>query len=174
MKKKVLVLMFIVVLVINVTALAALAYNRWLKHPISTAEIEGENSWNTLQKKIALTPSQLSELQVQRDHFSDHIQSLRMEIALKRIELLEEIRKAHPDMEYIEQMIDIISRSQADIQKQTVRNLLKDKDVLSLDQRDQYFSLFLEQARAQGRGRGLQFRGRRGQGRRGKNRNTTY
>jgi len=174
MKKKVIVLIFIVILVINVTALAALAYNRWLKNPLSSAEIEGENSWNTLQKKVALTPIQLSELQVQRDHFSDHIQSIRMEIAQKRIELLEEIRKAHPDMESIDQMIDIISRRQADIQKQTVRNLMKDKDVLSLGQRDRYFSLFLEQARAQGQGRGLQFRGRRGQGRRGQNRNIKF
>jgi hypothetical protein len=108
---------------------------------------------------MSLSPRQVEQMQGMRRTFQDDITSIREQIWERRTALIDEARKPSPDLGYMDEIIGEISRLQSEIQRRTVRNLLRDKELLSPWQKKKYFSLFEEQMHRQGwqhrrRGRG--------------------
>jgi len=95
--------------------------------------------------------------------FEKEVDSLRQQLWEKRNFLLEEARNPSPNLNGIDSLIEEISALQADIQKKSVRNLLKDKEILTPGQQEKYFSLFKEHTQVRGRGYRKKGTGRRGQ-----------
>lgn len=165
MKKKIIPLALAFLFIINITGLAALAYNRWVKsyepiplqEPLLTPE--------ALQEPIALNREQVRQMRSLRSALEDNITSLREQMQEKRQSLIQEARQSEPDLATIDRVIDEISDLQANIQKKTIRNLMQDKQLLNPTQQSRYFSLFENRVRSMDRGRGRRVRGRGGQGR---------
>ena len=164
MKKRTVIIVLVLLFIINLTAIATFSYNRWFKSRENTINTESAEIWNSLQDQVALKPPQLEEMKRLRFSFEKEILSLRMKIWQKRKVLLEEIRNPDPDLVGIDNAIDDLSRLQAEIQKKTIRNILKDKEILSPWQQRRYFSLFERHLQGPGRGWGRRGHGWQGRG----------
>jgi len=60
----------------------------------------------------------------------------------KRRAVVEEMKKESPDSALIDRLIEEISRLQAEIQKKAVLNLMKEKEVLTPEQKATFFRMF--------------------------------
>lgn len=164
MKKRLFIITMVLLFVINITALTTFSYNRWFRpksDPLQTAPSE---TWQTLQKEVSLSPQQSKTMQDLRLSFEQEVESLRQRMWEKRNALVEEARNPSPDLNRIDALIEEIGALQTDIQKKSVRNLLKDKKILTPGQQEKYFSLFKEHTQVRGRGyrkRGMSERGPR-------------
>jgi Spy/CpxP family protein refolding chaperone len=162
MKTRFLIIAMVFLFVINIAALATLSYNRWLKPRPATAESGQSETWQALQKQVDLSPQQSHTMQSLRLSFEQEVESLRQQMWENRNALLEEARNPSPKLDRIDSLIEEIGALQMDIQKRSIRNLLKDKNLLTPRQQEKYFSLFQEHMD----GRGWRYR-MRGKGRRG-------
>jgi Spy/CpxP family protein refolding chaperone len=155
LKKRIFIIAMALLFIINITALATLSYNRWLKPwPRS------DESW----EELSLSPQQSQKMQNLRFSFEQEVESLRLQMRERRNALLGEARNPSPNLDRIDSLIEEIGVLQINIQKKSVRNLLKDKRVLTPGQQKKYFSLFQEHM--DGQGHRYRIRGR-GKGRRG-------
>lgn len=162
MKKRILILAIVLLCVINITALATLSYNRWFRPQQTETAAEITEAWDTLQAQIALGPHQMQRMQGLRFSYENEVESLRQQMWEKRNRLMDEVRNSSPNMNRIDKMVDELSELQAEVEKKTIRNLIKDKEILTPGQQERYFSLFESHMHGQGRGYG-----RRGSGGRG-------
>lgn len=151
MKKKSFVIALVLLFFINITALATLSYNRWLRPKSKAVQQDTLDTWNGLREAMRLTPRQMERMHGRRLSFEKEIESLRERMWETRNSLAHEIRKPSPDLNRIDALIEEFSGLQASIQKRTMRNLLKDKELLSPQQQKRYFSLFEDHMRGQGR-----------------------
>ena len=163
MKRKILPFLLAFLFIINLSALAALAYNRWL-WPETASSAETLTTLEALQEPVGLDNSQLQRMRGLRGALEDEVASIQDQIQQKRQTLILEMQKAEPDLAQIDETIDEISRFQSRIQKKTVRNLMRDKEIMTPSQQTRYLSLFEEHVRGMGRGQGRRVRGRRGRG----------
>jgi Spy/CpxP family protein refolding chaperone len=160
MKKRLLIFAIVLLCIINIAALATLSYNRWIR-PQQWDTAEGHPSeWEAIQVKIDLKPNQVRRMQGLRSSFERDVESLREQMDKKRIGLIEEVKKSSPDLNYIDTIVDELSMLQAEVQKRTIRNLIKDKKLLTPGQQERYFSMFKEHMQGQGRGWGRRGRER--------------
>lgn len=163
MKKRLFIIAMVLLFVINITALATLSYNRWFKSWfLSDAQWNPSESWQELQTQVSLSPQQSQSMQNLRLSFEKEVESLRQQMWEKRNVLMEEARNPSPNLNRIDSLIEEISVLQAHIQKKSVRNLLKDKEILTPRQQEKYFSLFKEHTQVRGRGHRKRGTGRRG------------
>jgi len=164
MKKRFVLIILIFLFIVNLSAIFTFSYNRWLKPKINLAEEDPQEMWDSIQDQMVLDQPQLEKMKSLRFSFEKEILSLRMEIWQKRKALLEELRNPEPDLARIDKAVDELSRLQSEIQKKTIRNILKDKEILSPRQQRRYFSLFDRHLQRPGRGWGRGGRGWRGHG----------
>ena len=162
MNKRIFIIAMVLLFVINITALATLSYNRWLKPRTASLESSQQETWRALQKQVSLSPQQSQTMQNLRLSFEQEVESLRQQMWEKRNALLEEARNPSPNMNRIDSLIEEIGALQTDIQKKSVRNLLKDKKLLTPRQQEKYFSLFEKHTQVRGRGHRRRGAGRRG------------
>jgi len=163
MKKKLLIVSLVLLFIINITALATLSYNRWFKPlPLSEGQWDQLEIWQKLQTEMSLTPHQSQTMQDLRLSLEREVESIRLQMSEKRNALLEEARNPSPNINRIDSLIEEIGTLQTDIQKKSVRNLLKDKRLLTPGQQEKYFSLFEQHMQGQGWKHRMRGKGRRG------------
>jgi Spy/CpxP family protein refolding chaperone len=162
LKRRIIIITLVLLFVINITALATLSYNRWLKPSKGIPQPVQSEAWQTLQKQVSLSPQQSQTMQDLRLSFEKDVDSQRQQLQEKRNVLLEEARNPSPNLNRIDSLIVEISALQVEIQKKSVRNLLKDKKLLTPRQQEKYFSLFKEHVEVRGRGHRKRGTGRRG------------
>jgi Spy/CpxP family protein refolding chaperone len=161
LKKKHFVIATVFLLVINLTALATLSYNRWIRPQLQDVQQESVEALDSMRSEMRLTPGQFERMQGRRVSFEREIESLQSKMQEAKNALIRETRRPSPDLDRIDAIIEEYSNLQALIQKKTMRNLLKDRELLSPRQQETYFSLFEDHMRGQGR----KYRGgRRGKG----------
>lgn len=162
MKKRLFIIAMVLLFVINITALSTLSYNRWIKARPAPLQPDQSETWLTLQKQVSLSSQQSQTMQNLRLSFEKEVDSLRQQMWEKRNFLLEEARNPSPNLNRIDSLIEEISALQVEIQKKSVRNLLKDKEILTPGQQEKYFSLFEKHTQVRGRGHRKKGTGRRG------------
>ena len=144
----------LLLIVINVSALLTFAYNRWVREPggrptgsLATAD--------SITQKLCLSGQQEKCIKDFRFAFDSEIGEIRARMEEKRRAMVEELKKESPDGAALDRLIEDISRLQAEIQKKAVENLLKEKEVLTEEQKATFFRLFEDRVcpRQEGAGR---------------------
>jgi len=158
MKRKTIIIVLFLLFTINISALATFSVNRWLKPRISSPGEDILYGEKSPPDQMVLSQIQLDKMNATRTSLEKDVNSIRGRMTEMRIQLLDELQNPEPDLPLIVKEIEVLRLLQAEIQKLTVRNLLRDKELLTPGQRNIYFSLFDDHVR----GRGL---GRRGMGR---------
>ncbi|MGB2906566.1 MAG: periplasmic heavy metal sensor [Candidatus Aminicenantaceae bacterium] len=163
MKRRILPIVLAFLFIINLSALAALAYNRWFSSPASPPQ-ETPVTLEALQEPIGLDQRQLQQMKGLRGALEDEIASILVQIQQNRQALILEMQKSEPDLTAVDKTIDEIALLQSQIEKTTVRSLMRDKELMTPSQQTRYFSMFEEHVRGMGRGQGRRVRGKRGRG----------
>ncbi len=137
MKTKLGRLALLLLIVINFSALLTFAYNRWAPKPAGAPAAKG-----SFARELCLSGMQEKCIKGFRGAFDSETRDVRTKMQEKRRALVEELRKASPDRATLETLIEDISRLQAEIQKKAVENILKEKEVLTDEQKAKFFRLF--------------------------------
>lgn len=134
-------LTLILLIVINVSALLTFAYNRWVREPIgqpTSSPVLAE----TFTRELCLNGQQEKCIKDFRFAFDSEISDIRARMQDKRRAMVEELKKGSPDGARLDRLIEEMSQLQAEIQKKAVLNLLKEKEVLTEEQKATFFRLF--------------------------------
>lgn len=140
MNSKFLIYALVFLLAINLTALLTLAYNRLFFQKKNSPE--SEEITDSLQEELKLSPQQKEKLKTHRSVFRQEIQPFLLEIQEKEKLLLKEIQSEKPKLNHINTLVEEISQLRAEIQKQAVKRLIKEKSILNPAQCKHYFSIF--------------------------------
>lgn len=129
-------------LIINISALATLAYNRWFK-PAFPGEKEGHGSSQpTLQETLELENLQSQHMGRCRMAFCLEADPIRQQIHKKRLQLIEEMKKSESSLVEIDNLIDEIIQLESRVQKKAFRRILEDKAILTPHQKERFLKMF--------------------------------
>lgn len=162
MNKKPWRLALVPLIVINVSALLTFAYNRWVREPAGPPAASSVIA-ETFTRELCLSGHQEKCIKDFRFAFDSEISGFQARLMEKRRALVEELRKGSPDGATLDRLIEDTSRLQAEIEKKAVENLLKEKDVLTDEQRATFFRLFEDHVCPRGQGAGGESAGAGGQ-----------
>ncbi len=129
-------------LVINTSALATMAYNRWFKHDFLDKKTGSESSHLTLQKTLDLENSQSQHMGKCRMTFCQETDPIRQQMQGKKLQLIDEIKKSDPVLSEIDNLIDEIIQMESEIQKKAIRRILEDKTILTPLQQERFLGMF--------------------------------
>ena len=154
MKKKLGRLALLLLIVINVSALLTFAYNRWVREPAGQPTASPVLA-ETFTRELCLNGQQEKCIKDFRFAFDSEISDIQARMQEKRRALVEELKNGSPDGATLNKLIEDMSRLQAEIQKKAVLNLLKEKEVLTDEQKATFFRLFEDHVcpREEGAGR---------------------
>jgi Spy/CpxP family protein refolding chaperone len=142
MKKRFITCGIIFLIVINISALFTLAYNRWFKVPPAYLPSGSGDTLAAAQARLSLNDEQLQQMKTQRVAFEAEIEEIQIKMQDKRKALVEEMKNATPDSALIGKLIDEIGHLQAQVQKEAVRRLFKEKQLLTPEQQEKFFKMF--------------------------------
>lgn len=148
MKKKLLILGVIILVIINISALITIFHNRRFRPPERPSG--PPRSLDFLRHELALSDSQIAQLQAQRATFDKQIDEFRLKLQKKREALVEELRSDEPDSGRIDQLVEEIGELQIELEKKAIRGILQGKAILTPEQREKLLQMF--EHRLQGRG----------------------
>lgn len=137
MKTKIGRLALLLLIVVNFSALLTFAYNRWAPKPAGAPAAK-----DSFVRELCLSGTQEKCINGFRCAFDSETRDIRTKMQAKRLALVEELKKASPDGARLESLIEDISGLQAEIQKKAVENILKEKEVLTDEQKAKFFRLF--------------------------------
>ena len=143
MKKKWLVLGLILITIINLSALGALMYNRWRHERTNGVSSDTVSHGCYMKRYLNISDEQVLNLDSSENIYRPKIESMSRQIKEKRSKLVTELLKNKSDSTQIEDILHEIDSLQAIIQRDAVNRLIKEKSVLTPEQRGGYFSLVL-------------------------------
>lgn len=165
MKKKIIIIVITFLFLTNISALITIISNSEI---VKRGEIlEEEKSVQSLIKeKLNLNESQAAEIEEIRVSFENELENAGIKLNENQIELFNAVRSENPDIDLINNLIDQISLLQAHLQKEAVKRIIIEKNLLNPVQQGKYFSMF-DQRFGRGRafgGKGKGYMGGRGTG----------
>ena len=141
MKKKLGRLALLLLIVINVSALLTFAYNRCVREPVGPPTARPALA-DTFTRELCLSGQQEKCIKDFRFAFDSEISNIQARMQEIKRAMVEELKKGLPDGATLDKLIEDTSRLQAEIQKKAVFNLLKEKEVLTDEQKAIFFRLF--------------------------------
>ena len=158
MKKNLVILFFVFLTIINVTALVTIAYHRldYKKRfrPVGRPDIP----MHFIKQQLDLNEEQVKEFETQIKKLKIETEPILDSLKTKRKDLMNEIAAEQPSMDKLDKLTEEIGALQAALQKKTIMHLLKEKSFLTPEQQQKFFSLLKERG---DRMRGLRNRGNR-------------
>jgi Spy/CpxP family protein refolding chaperone len=140
MKMKILTYSAVILLIVNLTALGVMLYNRWLK-PEPACPGAG---FERLKQELTLSREQEEQLLQNRDDFHARIDTIYIQLQEERRNLIAALRRENTDLEELKDIVKKINVSQLEAQEKVVEHLLKVKHILKPEQQDIFFSIVLE------------------------------
>ena len=144
MKKNLVILFLILLTIINVAALATIAYHRF--HPKRHFPPMGrpDRGMSFIKQELDLNEEQVKEFEAQAKRFKIETEPIRDSLRAKRRDLMDEVAAEQPSMDKLDKLTEEIGALQAALQKKTTMHLLQRKSLLTPEQQKNFFSLFKE------------------------------
>ena len=164
--KKIIIIVIAFLLIINISALTAIICNSGLFSGGDASEESAIQS--VMAEQFGINELQAAEISDIRASFEDELENAEIKLNEKQRELFAIISSENPDMSETNTLIDEISLLQAQLQKEAVKRMMQEKNLLDPLQQQKYLSEFdTRMGRGFGRGRGLGYGARQGRGRGG-------
>ncbi len=141
MKNRLPASVLVLLAVVNVSALATLAYRRWIR-PESAAPSATPASHVCLEEALSLNGTQKKCFIDLRLSLGREAEAVQKRMGEKKKALVAEIKSETPDRAAVGKLIEEIGGLQAEIQKIAVEHLLKEKQFLTPEQKEKFFRLF--------------------------------
>jgi Spy/CpxP family protein refolding chaperone len=155
MKKNLIILFLVLLTIVNVAALATIAYHRF--QPKGHFPPEGrppDMHKDFIQQELGLNEKQAKEFRAHFERGRKETEPILDSIEVKRMALMDELSANEPDKDRLNRLAEEIGSLQAELQKKMIVHLLEGKSLLTPEQQKKLFSLFKEV-----RGREGEFRG---------------
>jgi Spy/CpxP family protein refolding chaperone len=155
MKKNLIILFLVLLTIVNVAALATIAYHRF--QPKGYFLPEGrppDMHKNFIQQELGLNEKQAKEFEAHFERFRMETEPIHDSLEVKRIQLMEEISADEPDKDKLNRLAEEMGSLQAELQKKMIVHLLEGKSLLTPEQQKKFFSLFKERRGGEGEFRG--------------------
>lgn len=139
MKRKLIILGILLLIAINISALATVGY-RWRcghKGKACGACAPGEY----ICQRLSLSDSQKQNMEVCRKVFSEDIDQKREILNHKRNKLVELISQPAPEAEKIDSLLKEIGAAQTELEKDVVNHILHEKGLLNPEQQKKFLDL---------------------------------
>jgi len=157
MKKNLAILLLILLTVVNVAALATIAYHRFHFKKHFPLMGRSDTHMDFMKKELDLNEDQIKEFESHRKRFKVETEPILDSIKAKRKELMDEIAAEKPNVEKLDKLAEEIGALETTLKKKTTAHLLEGKAILTPEQQKKLFSLFKE---GRDRLRGFRDRGR--------------
>jgi Spy/CpxP family protein refolding chaperone len=147
MKKTLLLAAIALLVIINITALTTIAYNRWFKseearfpHP---SGYDRNHAMAFLHHELSLTDEQIEQLREQRTEMEENSRDFKIQLHESRKALMALMKAENPDEAQIDGLIEEIGRIQIALEKQVIHHMLRERTIFTPEQREK-FLLMLE------------------------------
>ena len=149
MKRRSLLLGLTVSLIFNIAFLGSLGYRLWEKRKPKTAQSTRQiRDRRESRYRSDLTPELRERLKSLYEHASPRIKTIRTALAEERQALMELLMEAEPDSTLIEEYLVRIGRQQVNIERELISQLVKETEILPLEQRRRFLELVLKRDRS--------------------------
>lgn len=148
MKIRTLIVIVIMLLIVNVAALATMVYYRVAPHP----DFEPRPRFGEGFEPPALDPETKKRIELSRKMTDSLLEPIRVELDSKRKGLVNELDRDNPDTARVNQLLDELGSLQTSMQKQMISQFLKDRDSFGPEQRRKILRMIEERSRWQQRG----------------------
>jgi len=163
MKKNLVILFLVLLTIINVSALATIAYHRWHSRRPFPPMLRPDRHMDFIKQELNLNEEQVKEFESQAKRFKQETKPILYSLKAKRKDLMDEIAAEEPNEDRLDKLTEEIGALQAALQKKTIVHLLEEKSLLTPEQQQKFFSLLRERGdharmlrnRGKGIGRGL-------------------
>ena len=143
MKKKFLIWGIVLLIVVNISALATIGYNRLCPHREGCRE-NGHARQDFLHRELALSEAQAAQMKVLKETFQSNIKPIRAALRTIREQFVQLLMATKPDRPKIDAVRSEIDSLQAELQKQVIDHLLAEKKILTEEQQQKFFSIIRE------------------------------
>jgi len=144
-KKNLLILFLVLLTIVNVVALATIAYHRFhADRPFPPTGPPPEGPRDFIKQELGLTDEQAGEIEAHFERFRMEMDPILDSLEVKRGELMDEISADEPSQDKLDHLAEEMGSLQAKLQKMTIEHLLKGKSLLTPEQQKKFFSLFKE------------------------------
>jgi len=144
MKKNLAILLLILLTVVNVAALATIAYHRFhFKRHFPPVGRSGRHM-DFVKQELDLNEEQVKEFESQDKRFREETKPILDSLGAKRKDLMDEIAAEEPNVEKLDKLAEEIGVLEVALKKKTTMYLLKRKSFLTPEQQQKFFSLFKE------------------------------
>lgn len=142
MKRKILILGLIFSLTINIAVLTTIGHH-WLgREKEERHHREGKNSsMSYLYKELALSESQIKEMESLRESLEPNMDGTKEELREKRVELVALLTESKPDRKKINEKLIEIESLQGILQKFIIDNIIQQKEILAPEQQKKLLSI---------------------------------
>jgi Spy/CpxP family protein refolding chaperone len=166
-KKNLAILLLILLTVVNVAALATIAYHRFhckKDFPLmGRPDMRTDRHMDFIKHELGLNEEQVKEFESRDKRFREETKPIHDSLRAKRKELMDEIAAEEPSVEKLDRLAEEIGALEIALKKKTTAHLLEGKAILTPEQQKKFFSLFKERRdrtrgwkdRGRGIGRGL-------------------
>ncbi len=144
MKRKVIIVGIIFLVIINFSALATIGYHRCFGHGEEGQCETGYSEESYLCQQLSLSKSQAEKMKAFESSFYMQADKIGSTLLKMRNELVELLMVSEPDSEKIDVVLREIKSIQAELQKQVILYLLKEKEILTPEQQQKFFSIIKE------------------------------
>ncbi len=159
MSKKSLYIIIAFLALINLSVVTAVVKNKAL------AEEKKDEPMleKVVSEQLGVNNAQAAEIASIRRSFSDDLTNRRILLRDKQLELLNLVRSENPDLDAVDNIINEIGMINTQLQKDAIRRMIQEKNLLLPRQRARYFQEFRRKL-SFGRGRRVGSRQRSGRG----------
>jgi len=143
MKKTLILSVIILLVIINISALTTIAYNRWFKSDKTCFPHPPEHSRDMgfLHQELSLTDEQIEQLREKRAEMEDKTRDLQIALHEKRKALMEAMKAGEPDEAQIDGLIEEIGMIQTALEKQVIHHMLQERTIFTPEQREKFLTL---------------------------------
>jgi Spy/CpxP family protein refolding chaperone len=142
MKKNLIILFLVFLTIINVAALATIAYHRF--HPKRPFSSEGppDVHRNFIQQELGLNEEQTKEFETHFEAVRKETEPILDSLEVTRKKLMDELSGDEPDRDKLDSLAEEIGSLQAELQKKMIGHLLEGTSLLTPEQQKKFVSLF--------------------------------
>jgi Spy/CpxP family protein refolding chaperone len=144
MKKNLAILLLILLTVVNVVALATIAYHRFHPRKPFHPEIRPDMHKDFIKQELNLDETQVEQFEANVEKLKTEMEPILDSLRAKRRDLVHELMAAEPSMDKLDRLSEEIGALHVQLGKKTTAHMLKAKSFLTPEQQKKFFSLFEE------------------------------
>lgn len=141
MKKKYIFIAIAIITIINLSAFSTMTYYRYCQRQQSYAHKETCSMGNLFCQKLALSQNQIQQMQKMSIDFHSQADSVSQLLGQKRYTMVEILSNEPEDIPKLDMLLLEIDGLQSDLQKQVISYILKEKTILTTEQRNTFFEI---------------------------------